>query len=693
MKFVITGANGFIGLEFTKLVLECGNEVYAVCRENARFLERLPNDPSLKVVYSSLEDYKSLPSKIDQADVFVNFAWNGTSVEERSSVNVQQKNVKYTLDAMNVSHQMGCKLFVETGSQAEYGIVDSVITEETPCNPFSEYGKAKLDVKNAGFQYSENVGLKYMHLRIFSVFGENDHPHTLFMKVVEKMLHNNPIELSSCNQNWNFLYVRDAAKQIYFLCEKALKDKTFLHEVFNIASEDTRVLRHFVERMKKLLKSTSMMEYGAFVPEHLVTLNPDISKLKNYIGFVSSYTFDEAVMLTTKKIRKKLFNNEMLANCQHKCLICNTPIGSKDILFICDNMPESAQNIPTKEELSNERGLQLKLAQCSCCGLVQLPTEPVNYYKKVIRAGGGTSTMVNLRHAQYTDFMNHFNLKGKKILEVGCGKGEFLKIWKDYDVRAIGIEYDKDLVNIARTEGLEVYKAFADDSETELPEAPYDAFVQFNFLEHQPHPNEMLQCIYCNLIDEGVGLVTVPSLEYILKYDGYYELIKDHIAYYSEDTLKLLFQKNGFEIICCQTVNRDTHSIIVKKRKHVDVSSWEKSYSELKKELDDYVSCYHNKNKKIAVWGASHQGFTLIASLQLSNKISYIIDSAPFKQGKYAPASHVPIVSREHYFVEPVDSILIMAPGYTEEISDIIKKELNPDIDIRTVRSNHLEKI
>lgn len=376
-----------------------------------------------------------------------------------------------------------------------------------------------------------------------------------------------------------------------------------------------------------------------------------------------------------------------------KCLVCSANLDDSQTLFVCDNMPGSAQDIPTKEELSNDKGIQLKLVQCKCCGLVQIPTEPVSYYKTVIRAGGGTTTMVNLRNEQYTDFMYRFDLKGKKILEVGCGRGEFLRIWKDYEVRAIGIEYDQGLVDTARQEGLEVYRAYADDAETVLPEGPYDAFVQFNFLEHQPYPNDMLQCIYNNLTEDGVGLVTVPSLEYILKYDGYYELIKDHIAYYSEETLKFLFQKNGFEVVDCHTVNRDTLSILVRKRQKVDVSSWKDNFAELKKELFEYVDGYVSQGKKIAVWGASHQGFTLIPSLGLSEKIAYIIDSAPFKQGKYAPASHVPIVDRKHYFEEPVDSIMIVAPGYTAEIANIIRTELNSDIDIRTLRSNHLEKI
>ena len=693
MKFIITGATSFIGLEFTKLVLECGHDVFAVCREGSKSLEKLPKDPSLSVFFATMDEYEMLPSKIDSADIFVNFAWDGTNYEGRTKTDIHKKNIENTKIAFRIAKEIGCRLFVESGSQAEYGVYDGLIDENTPCNPFTEYGKGKLAMKQEGFKLSEEIDLKYLHLRIFSTFGEGDHPYTLFMNAVSKMLNNEPLDLSPCTQKWNFLYSRDAVKQIYYLCEKAVNDDSFKHEVFNLASEDTRILKDYVVRLKVLLHSESQLNYGVFTPEHLVTLNPNISKLKNYIGFVASYSFDEAAKLTAQRIQKDTEMNKTNSNEGYKCLVCGSPLENAETLFVCDNMPGSAQDIPTKEELPNDKGIQLKLVQCKCCGLVQIPTEPVHYYKKVIRAGGGTTTMVNLRNEQYTEFMNRFNLKGKKILEVGCGKGEFLRIWKDYDVRAVGIEYDQELVTRARNEGMEVYKAYADDADTKLPEAPYDAFVQFNFLEHQPYPNDMLQCIYNNLTDDGVGLVTVPSLEYILKYDGYYELIKDHIAYYSEETLKFLFQKNGFEVVDCHTVNRDTHSIMVRKRKKADVSSWKENFDSLKQELFDYVNGYVGQGKKVAVWGASHQGFTLIPSLGLSDKIAYIIDSAPFKQGKYAPASHIPIVDRKHYFEEPVASILIVAPGYTDEIANIIKTELNADIDIRTLRSNHLEKI
>lgn len=248
-----------------------------------------------------------------------------------------------------------------------------------------------------------------------------------------------------------------------------------------------------------------------------------------------------------------------------KCLLCERTLDSQSLLMSFSNMPSSAQNFPDLNEIKDDFSIQLDLYQCRSCGLVQFDCEPVDYYKKVIRAGGETSTMINLRLHQYNNFVKKFNLSGKKVLEVGCGRGEFLKVWRNFpDIHAVGLEDSEELVNIANNGGLTVYQGFIGSARTLVENAPYDAFVQFNFLEHQPYPNQMLQGIYNNLTDNGVGLVTVPSLEYILQYDGYYELIRDHIAYYSKETLSLLFENNGFEIIDFHTVNRDTHTVYVK---------------------------------------------------------------------------------------------------------------------------------
>ncbi|HIX52314.1 MAG TPA: class I SAM-dependent methyltransferase, partial [Candidatus Lachnoclostridium stercoripullorum] len=217
------------------------------------------------------------------------------------------------------------------------------------------------------------------------------------------------------------------------------------------------------------------------------------------------------------------------------CIACGCGLPEQPLMTL-DHMPASAQNIPDGETVAADEGITLNLCQCPSCGLVQFDCEPVDYYRDVIRAGGFSTTMVELRRRQYRHLIETWHLEGKKFVEVGCGRGEFLSVLTEFPVSASGIEHKEDLVKIARENGLQVTRGFAETEETVFPDGPYDVFLSFNFLEHQPEPGVMLRCIRRNLREGGMGLITVPSLEYILQYDGYYELIHDHIAYYTFET-------------------------------------------------------------------------------------------------------------------------------------------------------------
>jgi len=296
MTYVVTGSTSFIGIEIVRLLLECGNDVIAVCRASSPFISRLPIDNCLRPVYADMDEYGILDRQIRHADVFINLAWAGTKDPDARDVSeIHKRNIDCTMNAIELARRMGCKVFVEAGSQAEYGVVEGIITEETPCRPFTEYGKAKLKVKELAFDRYAEIGMKYIHFRIFSVFGENDHGRTLVMTCMRKMMTNEPIELSPCTQKWNFLYVRDAARQIMMLCEYAINREDYTCEVFNIASEDTRVLKDFVLAMKLATHSQSRLNFGTLLPEHNVTLNPDISKTRQAIGFIADYSFESGI--------------------------------------------------------------------------------------------------------------------------------------------------------------------------------------------------------------------------------------------------------------------------------------------------------------------------------------------------------------------------------------------------------------
>lgn len=387
------------------------------------------------------------------------------------------------------------------------------------------------------------------------------------------------------------------------------------------------------------------------------------------------------------------------------CIACGHSLPQRG-LFELKDAPASAQDIPDQEEVKTDQGMTLRLYQCERCGLVQFDCEPVPYYRDVIRAGGFSTTMTELRRRQYRHMIEAYHLEGKKFLEVGCGRGEFIKVLTEFPVQVYGMEHKPELAALAQADGLEVWQEFPDEPDQIFADGQkglFDVFLSFNFLEHQPRPDVMLQAIYHNLADDGMGLVTVPALEYILEKGSYYELIRDHIAYYSFGTLRELLEQNGFCVLEEEMINRDTISMIVKKIPAGRVSANQPSpdrisvepllhgYEITSRELRDMVDGLAAEGKSFAIWGASHQGFTLAATTLLGTAAEYIIDSAPFKQGRFAPASHLPIVPPEYFFEKPVDAILIVAPGYTDEIAGIIQNRFGSQIQVMTLRSAHVE--
>jgi hypothetical protein len=76
-------------------------------------------------------------------------------------------------------------------------------------------------------------------------------------------------------------------------------------EVFNLASEDTRILKSYIEEMHCLTKSGSLLLYGRLTPSQPVSLNPDVTKLKKTIGFVSDYSFSQGYQHVIEKYRNE----------------------------------------------------------------------------------------------------------------------------------------------------------------------------------------------------------------------------------------------------------------------------------------------------------------------------------------------------------------------------------------------------
>jgi SAM-dependent methyltransferase len=342
-----------------------------------------------------------------------------------------------------------------------------------------------------------------------------------------------------------------------------------------------------------------------------------------------------------------------------------------------DNMPSRVQFLPTEQELSEDSGMTLNLYECEYCGLIQFDCSPVYYYKDVIRAVGLSPTLKELRIRQYRDLIEKYDLCGKKIWEIGCGGGEFLALWDGLGVSSFGVEHNDDLIKKAKDNGLTVNKGFVDRNYID-PNGPFDAFVSFNYLEHQPDPVSMVEGIFNNLKEGGIGLLTVPSFEYFVEKASYYEFMRDHIAYYTERALQNLFLMNGFDVCEIRRFNGDTTEIIVRKRKPVVLPDFEGQRIKIEQKLNSFVES-HKDIERTAVWGASHQGLTMMATLELQFKPQYIVDSSPLKWNAYSTVSHLEIVDPQRAYADKPDLIIIMAPAFSKEIAKQIRDNV-PDM-------------
>jgi len=285
--------------------------------------------------------------------------------------------------------------------------------------------------------------------------------------------------------------------------------------------------------------------------------------------------------------------------------------------------------------------VELDIHQCCGCGLIQIPIEPVSYYRTALRSGHISPEMTQFREDRLDELEA---LGAKKILDVDAYPGP------------------------------------------RIQDAPFDGFYFMQYLEHLPNPNEALRNLRANLVKDAVGIVGVPNFTMILAKGLFLEFTRDHLLYFTHETLAKTLMINGFELkgmkeymngyILCATVQR---------RPLLNLNKMEECRLQLKQEVEAYIG-----EKRIVIWGASHQTYALMLMLGITDKVEYIIDSNPSKQGIYAPGTFIPIVSPKVLDSYQGDKILVVAGGYNDEITAVIQRT-HPTLQITCIEGGKLE--
>lgn len=328
-RIVITGPTGAIGMALIELCIQKEIEVLAICHKESKRAAQIPHSKLVQVIEADLDDYAQLDAHLlGKCDGFYHLAWNGTSGEARNDMLIQSQNIKCTMDAVNLAHRLGCELFIGAGSQAEYGRVEGKLNAEIPAWPENGYGIAKLCAGQMSREMCDRLNIRHIWTRILSVYGPYDGEQSMVSSAIRMFCEEGKGSFTKGEQQWDYLYSKDAAKIMLALGESGIHRK-----VYCLGSGSAKALCAYIEEIydavRKLYGSSpesaeqrkNHLGLGEipYMAKQVMYLCADITELENDIGTIEFTPFEEGIRETIQnKILVLDKKKEMVQNKKDK---------------------------------------------------------------------------------------------------------------------------------------------------------------------------------------------------------------------------------------------------------------------------------------------------------------------------------------------------------------------------------------
>ncbi|SDA38190.1 class I SAM-dependent methyltransferase [Mesorhizobium qingshengii] len=274
-----------------------------------------------------------------------------------------------------------------------------------------------------------------------------------------------------------------------------------------------------------------------------------------------------------------------------------------------------------------------------------------------------------------------YALDGKLAVDIGCGKGDFLKrLCSTSGARGIGFDRSYEDNRGEKIAGVEFINDWFGDA---YPDVSPDFVSCRHVLEHIANPVAFLEGLRSH---PGVGsntvfYIEVPNALYTLRDMGIWDLIYEHVSYFTPHSLRVAMETSGFEVLNEGASYGDQYLFIearpletpmavdLSKSENVDelVRRFDRTYRDKVTWWRDYLS--KRNPEQTVVWGAGSKGITFVNVVPEGARISALVDVNPHKQGRFAPGSGTPVIGPECLRGRPLRSIIVMNPLYRDEVA------------------------
>jgi len=383
----------------------------------------------------------------------------------------------------------------------------------------------------------------------------------------------------------------------------------------------------------------------------------------------------------------------------HTCPSC----GSSDIedFFTIANAPtQSLVTLRNREQALAIPRQDIVLAFCSSCGFIfnSAFDTSIDYYTQGYEDQQGFSpTFVKFITGVTERFVDRYGIRGKQVVEIGCGKGDFIRLISKLGGNQ-GVGIDPAWVS-GRGEEVPNVRFIKEFYSSEHGDIQADCITCRHTMEHIHDTIGMMKTVRASCREtEPVLFYEVPSIVRILDIQAFWDIFYEHCSYFSPGSFARLFRKAGFEVLDMY-LEYDNQYLFLEARPvegaPVKIHPLEESVAELKSKTQQFVEKiniqlgewrdrlegYKSEGKKVVVWGGGSKSVGFLTQFDDVGVIEHVVDINPHMTGNYIPGIGIQYVGPDFLEEYMPDVVIVMNSVYMDEIrQDLANRGLHPEM-------------